>query len=278
MRSSGWVTSWPATGSKPSASAITLSRWRTHTHTAAPLGPLAAKIVVGLTAAPAPGMPDSGRCVPALVAIESGPNRGANTLLAFSPGPGQPNLAAGDHIRIIRQADRQGATSYGFYDFERTWPLVVIAALFAVVIVAVARWRGPARAGRHPRRVPGAGRVSAAGTARRRTRGAGGVGRVGRHPLRRDLSGARGQPADQRRAVGHVDIDGVGGRVVIGRNRTRPSYRAVRGSEQPGGGLYGQCVDHRAAARRVHHRVARCAERRDGDPGVGGFRAGRDRR
>ena len=29
-----------------------------------------------------------------------------------------------------------------FYDYERTWPLVALAAVFAVVIVAVARWRG----------------------------------------------------------------------------------------------------------------------------------------
>lgn len=31
---------------------------------------------------------------------------------------------------------------YGFYDYERTWPLIGLAALFAIVIVAVARWRG----------------------------------------------------------------------------------------------------------------------------------------
>ncbi len=33
-------------------------------------------------------------------------------------------------------------TNYAFYDYERTWSLIGIAALFAVVIVAVARWRG----------------------------------------------------------------------------------------------------------------------------------------
>jgi uncharacterized membrane protein len=51
-------------------------------------------------------------------------------------------LTTGDDIRIIRQIDDQGATSYGFYDYERTWPLVGLAAVFAIVIVAVARWRG----------------------------------------------------------------------------------------------------------------------------------------
>ncbi len=95
-----------------------------------------------LTAAPAPGIAGSGTCVQTVVAIDSGPNRGASTLLEFSPGPGQPNLLAGDSIRIFRQVDQQGSTSYGFYDYERTWPLIAMAAVFAIVIVAVARWRG----------------------------------------------------------------------------------------------------------------------------------------
>ena len=95
-----------------------------------------------LTASPAPGLPGSGRCVQNIVAIDTGSNRGATTMLEFSPGPGQPNLLAGDNIRIFRQVDQQGATSYGFYDYERTWPMILLAAAFAIVIVAVARWRG----------------------------------------------------------------------------------------------------------------------------------------
>lgn len=95
-----------------------------------------------LSTAPQPGTPGAGRCVLTLVAIDSGPNAGANTLLESSPGPGQPQFAAGDHIRLVRQVDEQGATSYAFYDFERGWPLVGLAIVFAVVIVAVARWRG----------------------------------------------------------------------------------------------------------------------------------------
>jgi uncharacterized membrane protein len=95
-----------------------------------------------LTASPAPGISGSGTCVQTVVAIDSGPNQGASTMLEFSPGPGQPNLLAGDTIRIFRQVDQQGATSYAFYDYERTWPLIALAAVFAIVIVAVARWRG----------------------------------------------------------------------------------------------------------------------------------------
>lgn len=95
-----------------------------------------------LTTAPQPATPGAGRCVLTLVAIDSGPNSGATTLLESSPGPGQPKFAAGDRIRLVRQVDDQGATSYAFYDFERGWSLVGLAIAFAVVIVGVARWRG----------------------------------------------------------------------------------------------------------------------------------------
>jgi uncharacterized membrane protein len=95
-----------------------------------------------LTAPPTPGSPGAGQCMRTRVAIDSGPNAGAETLLEFTPGPGQPQLAAGQHIRIIRQVDEHGTTTYGFYDYARGWPLIVLALAFAMVIVAVARWRG----------------------------------------------------------------------------------------------------------------------------------------
>jgi uncharacterized membrane protein len=95
-----------------------------------------------LTGQPAPGVPGSGSCLQSLVSIDSGPNRGAQTMLEFSRGPGQPNLLAGEHIRVFRQVDQQGATTYGFYDYERGWSLTLLAAAFAIVIIAVARWRG----------------------------------------------------------------------------------------------------------------------------------------
>jgi uncharacterized membrane protein len=106
---------------------------------AAPCGSPSAGAV--LTADPEQAPDSGGQCVQSLVAIESGPNKGANTVFEFS-GPGQPNLVVGDHIRISRQVDAAGATSYAFFDYERTWPLTALAAAFAVVIVAVAGWRG----------------------------------------------------------------------------------------------------------------------------------------
>lgn len=95
-----------------------------------------------LTSAPVQAAPGNGQCVQSLVRIDTGPNEGANTLLEFSGGPGQPSLAVGDAVRVSRQVDQNGSTSYAFFDFERSWPLGLLAAAFAVVIVVVARWRG----------------------------------------------------------------------------------------------------------------------------------------
>jgi uncharacterized membrane protein len=95
-----------------------------------------------LTAEPEQAPEGGAPCAQTLIRIDSGPNKDANTMLEFSGGPGQPHLAAGDHVRISRQVDAGGATSYAFYDYERTWPLIAFAAVFAVVIVAVAGWRG----------------------------------------------------------------------------------------------------------------------------------------
>ena len=95
-----------------------------------------------LTADPVPATGEGAHCVQTLIAIDSGPNEGANTMLEFDGGPGQPKLAVGDNVRISRQVDQAGTTTYWFYDYERTWPLFALAAAFAVVVVAVARWRG----------------------------------------------------------------------------------------------------------------------------------------
>ena len=127
---------------------------------AAPCGSPSAGAV--LTADPAQAPDGGAQCVQTLVSIDSGPNKGANTVLEFSGGPGQPNLAVGDHIRISRQVDAAGATSYAFYDYERTWPLIVLAAVFAVVIVAVAGLARTTGADRHRGRVRRVGGVSAA--------------------------------------------------------------------------------------------------------------------
>lgn len=122
--------------------AVTTESGQVRLSSLAPCGSPSAGAVLTADPVPAPAQDGAAPCVQTLVAIDSGPNAGANTLLEFSGGPGQPNLVAGDNIKISRQVDAGGATSYAFYDYARGWPLAALAAMFAVVVVAVARWRG----------------------------------------------------------------------------------------------------------------------------------------
>jgi uncharacterized membrane protein len=54
----------------------------------------------------------------------------------------------GDQIRYLNLSNAQGATAsqgspaYIFVDFVRTLPIVMLALLYAMVVIAVARWRG----------------------------------------------------------------------------------------------------------------------------------------
>lgn len=81
-------------------------------------------------------------CQRNIVSIDSGPQKGSRTLLEIATGPGQPNLHAGDHIRLVRQNDPGGDPVYSFDDYERRVPMALIAVAFVAVIVLVARWRG----------------------------------------------------------------------------------------------------------------------------------------
>ncbi|NKY27429.1 YibE/F family protein [Nocardia gamkensis] len=81
-------------------------------------------------------------CQRSLISIESGPHKGNRTLLEIAPGPGQPDLHAGDELRLVRQTDPSGTPLYSFEDYSRGMPLALIFVVFVVVIVAVARWRG----------------------------------------------------------------------------------------------------------------------------------------
>ncbi|MEU8895535.1 YibE/F family protein [Nocardia sp. NPDC048505] len=85
---------------------------------------------------------DAYQCQRSIITIDSGPHQGSRTLLEIAPGPGQPDLRAGDEIRIVRQADPSGTPMYSFEDYSRGLPLLLIFLVFVVVIIVVARWRG----------------------------------------------------------------------------------------------------------------------------------------
>jgi uncharacterized membrane protein len=56
-------------------------------------------------------------------------------------------VKVGDNIRYlnlskVQGAEAQGTPAYVFVDFVRTLPIIFLAVLYAVVVIAVARWRG----------------------------------------------------------------------------------------------------------------------------------------
>ncbi|BCW82143.1 hypothetical protein NicSoilC5_41620 [Arthrobacter sp. NicSoilC5] len=105
----------------------------------------------------------TGQQQPAQQAPQQAPGKGSDCTFAFTePDKGgspvkvviNPDVAAshgvkpGDQIRYLNLSNAQGATgsqgspAYIFVDFVRTMPIVLLAVLYAVVVIAVARWRG----------------------------------------------------------------------------------------------------------------------------------------
>jgi uncharacterized membrane protein len=82
-------------------------------------------------------------CTDVTVRLADGPDAGTATTLEYGAGPGMPRLEVGDRVRLARSTDPEtGAPAYFFDDIVRDVPLAVLAAVFAVFVVLVARWRG----------------------------------------------------------------------------------------------------------------------------------------
>ncbi|GGC62141.1 YibE/F family protein [Hoyosella rhizosphaerae] len=105
-----------------------------------PCGSPSASLVFSGAPQPPPGA--GYECFRSIISIDSGPDQGAFTLLEHVSGPGQPDLQAGESIRLVRGTDATMNTRYGFYDYERGAPLAILALAFAATVIIVARWRG----------------------------------------------------------------------------------------------------------------------------------------
>lgn len=91
---------------------------------------------------PAQPVRQTAQCPQTIVAIDSGPDAGQRTMFEITPGPGQPDLAVGDAIRLSRSTGYDGATAYNFEDFTRSVPLALWGLAAAIVVCAVGAWRG----------------------------------------------------------------------------------------------------------------------------------------
>jgi uncharacterized membrane protein len=80
------------------------------------------------------------RCGQATVRVDDGPDTGQVVTVDVPPEV----MAAGltDRVILVREPQANGPATYSLQDLDRTLPLTVLAVLFALVVLAVARWRG----------------------------------------------------------------------------------------------------------------------------------------
>ena len=132
----GLVTFWPSGNPRPSASAI----GTTQTTYDAKVVALHQRTCV---------TPGRSGCTRVTVHLQEGPDKGQQVGFNAGETSAAQTFSIGDAVRVYRNP---GATSssfqgqkidqYGFSDFERHQPLILLAILFALLAILVGRWRG----------------------------------------------------------------------------------------------------------------------------------------
>ncbi|MFP5320403.1 MAG: YibE/F family protein [Acidimicrobiia bacterium] len=101
--------------------------------------------VSGATEVPCAGTDLTGEplaCEEVQLDITSGPNAGGTGTFEIFPQPGSPSFDAGDEIVVTEFEIADGQVSYTFADYQRSTPLVALAALFVVAVLALGRLQG----------------------------------------------------------------------------------------------------------------------------------------
>ena len=90
--------------------------------------------------------PSDGAAVPtcptARTRLTTGPADGQLVDAIVPEGEGTPTFSPGDDVVVAFVAEAPEGQQYQVIDFQRGRPLVVLAVLFAVVVVLAGRWRG----------------------------------------------------------------------------------------------------------------------------------------
>jgi len=91
------------------------------------------------------GTPTKVRCGKVVVRIRHGADAGREATVLVQPEIYRTGVHPGDDLLVSKVAGADGVSldeSYAFADFARTTPMLWLGALFAVIVVAVARLRG----------------------------------------------------------------------------------------------------------------------------------------
>ncbi len=81
-------------------------------------------------------------CSIAEVTLLEGPDDGTTIELAEESEIGGADLGVGDEIVLAYYPDAGAGFEYSFADRERRQPLLLLAALFALAVIALGRWKG----------------------------------------------------------------------------------------------------------------------------------------
>ena len=82
-------------------------------------------------------------CGNVVATIHDGAGKGDKITVPVAPQVIDSGLTRGDEIRVERTPGQDGrGASYGYFGTERSTPLLVMALVFALLVVVVARWRG----------------------------------------------------------------------------------------------------------------------------------------
>ena len=87
-------------------------------------------------------------CQLATARIETGPETGKEVEVQLGGGGLDPDVDPGDKVRLAKApepppgSEAVAGTGYTLYDFERRGPMLLLAGLFVLVVLAFARWRG----------------------------------------------------------------------------------------------------------------------------------------
>ena len=80
----------------------------------------------------------SGSCGQIIAATDDGETAD----VTLDPTRFQTGISVGDKVTLLRLEPEGQTPSYEFLDFQRGVPLTALAAVFAVVVIVIARWRG----------------------------------------------------------------------------------------------------------------------------------------
>ncbi|HEX4903225.1 MAG TPA: YibE/F family protein [Acidimicrobiales bacterium] len=81
-------------------------------------------------------------CEEVQLEITSGENAGGRGSFEIYPQPGSPDFDRGDRLVVTEFEIGDGEISYTFADYQRSSPLLVLAVLFVVAVVALGRFQG----------------------------------------------------------------------------------------------------------------------------------------